>query len=144
VDVPEFVEAVDHARVVAAIRAAEARSAGEICVHVSKAVVEDAYAAAAAHFAEQGMTATREHNAVLIYVAPRSRKLAIVGDAGIHAKCGPGFWRDVAEAMSADFRDGRFTDGLVKGIARAGEVLAAHFPRRRDDANELPDEVTEQ
>jgi uncharacterized membrane protein len=91
------------------------------------------------------MTATRERNGVLIYVAPASRKLAIVGDLGIHERCGAGFWRETAAAMEADFREGRFTEGIVAGVARAGLALATHFPRAAQppDVNELPDEVSE-
>ena len=47
--------------------------------------------------------------------------------------------------MEADFRAGRFTDGIVKGLARTGDALGTHFPRREGvrDVNELKDEVTE-
>ena len=47
--------------------------------------------------------------------------------------------------METDFRAGRFTDGIVKGVARAGEALGTHFPRREGvcDLNELKDEVSE-
>jgi hypothetical protein len=31
--------------------------------------------------------------------------------------------------MSGHFKQGQFTEGLLHGIARAGELLAAHFPR---------------
>jgi putative membrane protein len=69
----------------------------------------------------------------------------VIGDRGIHERCGPGFWSAVAQAVSEDFHAGRFTDGIVKGVARAGDVLAQHFPRAADrpDVNELPDRVSE-
>src|SRR5262249_22322546 len=84
-------------------------------------------------------------NGVLLFVAPRSRSFAVVGDAAIHARLGPEFWHDVAAAMEADFRGGRYTDGIVKGVARVGDALAAHFPRqaRRTDLHALPDEASE-
>lgn len=139
-----FLKRVDHDRIVSAIRTAEASSRGEIRVHASNRVVDDVETEAAAQFDRLGMTATRERNGVLIYVAPRSRRFAVIGDRGIHERCGPGFWSEVAKAMEEDFRHGRFTDGLVKGIERAGEVLAAHFPRAaQPDVNELPDTVSE-
>ena len=42
-------------------------------------------------------------------------------------------------------RDGFYTEGIVNGVARAGEVLAKHFPRsaERADVNELADDVSE-
>ena len=87
------------------------------------------------------MTRTRERNAVLLYVAPRSRTFAIIGDEAVHAKCGEPFWRSIAEAMTTHFLAGNFTEGILHGIDRAGALLAEHFPRRPDDQNELPDAV---
>jgi uncharacterized membrane protein len=142
----DFVGSVDHARVVEAIRSAEARSRAEIRVHVVHGVVDDAQKAAAATFEKLGMTRTAERNGVLILVAPKSRRFAIVGDVGIHEKCGATVWREAAAAMESAFRQGRFTDGLVDGIARAGTALAEHFPRLEGvaDENELSDEVSEE
>jgi uncharacterized membrane protein len=140
-----FLNALDHERIVKAIAQAEACSRAEVRVHVSNQAVTDAPKAAAEQFEKLGMTATAERNGVLIYVAPRSQKFAIIGDSGIHQSCGQSFWQEVAAAMEADFRAGRFTDGIVKGLARTGEALGTHFPRPEGvcDINELKDEVTE-
>jgi uncharacterized membrane protein len=150
-----FLDTLDHDRIVKAIQDAEARSRGEVRVHVSKQAVEDAQPnsssvaavqkAAARQFEALGMTRTAERNGVLLFVAPVSQTFAVIGDEGIHARCGPDFWKDVAAAMETDFRAGRYTDGIVKGVARVGEALATHFPRKEGtaDANELSDEVTE-
>jgi uncharacterized membrane protein len=139
-----FLSRLDHDRIVAAIRAAEDRSRGEVRVHVARKAIEDPQRAAAVLFEKLGMHATGERNGVLLFVAPASQRFAVVGDKGIHEKMGPDFWKDVAAAMEEDFRQGRFTDGIVKGVAKAGDALATHFPRTgRPDVNELPDEVSE-
>ena len=138
-----FLSRLDHDRVVAAIRTAESRSRGEIRVHVAHKAVDDAQRTAAALFEKLGMTATAERSGVLVFVAPASQRFAVVGDKGIHERCGDGFWKDVASAMEEDFRQGRFTDGIVKGVTKAGDALAAHFPSTGPDTNELPDEVSE-
>ena len=140
-----FLGALDHERIVKAIQDAEARSRGEVRVHVSRQAVEDAQPTAARQFEALGMTRTAERNGVLLFVAPVSQTFAVIGDEGIHARCGPDFWKDVAAAMETDFRAGRYTDGIVKGVARVGEALATHFPREEGtaDTNELSDEVTE-
>jgi uncharacterized membrane protein len=78
---------------------------------------------------------------VLIYVAPGARKFAIIGDAGVHAKCGDAFWRDVAAEMTGRFKQGEFTSGILHGIEKAGDLLAQHFPHRPGDMNELPDDI---
>ena len=140
-----FLKTLDNDRIVAAILDAESRSRGEIRVHVTNQPTEDVEAAARARFEKLGMTKTTLRNGVLIYVAPRSQKFAVIGDAGIHERCGPTFWADIAAAMEADFRAGRFTDGIVKGVKEAGDALARYFPRegRTQDVNELLDDVTE-
>jgi uncharacterized membrane protein len=145
VKVKSFLHDVDHDRVVAAIREAETRSSGEIRVHVSGKAVDDPQKAGAAQFESLGMTKTAERNGVLIYIAPKSQNFAVLGDTAIHARCGASFWEDIARAMAEDFRAGRFTDGIVKGVAKAGDALAAQFPRSaaRPDTNELSDSVSE-
>ena len=132
---------IDHARVVAAIGAAEQRTSGEIRVFISREPAEDPVAAGQKQFERLGMTQTAARNGVLIFVAPRSHTFAVLGDQGVHEKCGDSFWRELAAAMTSHFQAGDFTGGLVLGIERAGELLAVHFPRRPDDRNELPDKI---
>ena len=140
----QFVHTLDHDRILAAIREAESRSRGEVRVHVSNQKPDDVQKAAAAQFERLGMTATALRNGVLIYVAPPAQQFAVIGDLAIHERGGPGFWASVAQAMEEDFRAGRFTDGIVKGVARVGEALATHFPRVGEpDENELSDTVTQ-
>jgi uncharacterized membrane protein len=134
---------IDHDRVTAAIAAAEQRTSGEIRVLIAREKAEDPVPAAQKHFERLGMNKTQERNGVLIFVAPRSRTFAIVGDTGIHEKCGDAFWRLVAAEMSAHFKRGEFTEGLVQGIEHAGKLLAENFPRRSDDQNELPNKIEE-
>ncbi len=144
--VSNFHNQIDHERIVAAIRAAEERSRGEIRVHVAHHSVGDAEAAAAAAFTKLGMSGTAERNGVLIYVAPRSQRFAVVGDTAIHGRCGEAFWRGVAATMEQAFREGRFTDGIVEAIGTVGLALAREFPRvaGKRDENELPDAVSEE
>ena len=130
------------ARVLAAIRAAELRTSGEIRVHVERRCEVDAMEAARRWFARLGMDATAERNGILFYVAVSDRKFAVVGDSGIHAKVGEGFWTALRDAMAGEFAKGRHVEGLIRGIAEAGERLAEHFPRGESDRNELPDGIS--
>ncbi len=139
----EFLSQLDHERIVSAIGAAEARTSGEIRVFVQRGQVGDAVAAAQAQFAKLSMQNTRERNGVLIFVAPRVQKFAVVGDEGVHAKCGAEFWQQLVDKMAAHFRQQNFTDAIEMAIRETGDLLAQHFPRRDDDQNELPDAVIE-
>ena len=136
-----FLFRLNSKRVVAAIADAENRTSGEIRIFVSHKKWSDPMAAATAEFDKLGMAATAERNGVLLFIAPRSRNFAIIGDKGIHEKCGPAFWQELASSMSAAFKGGKLTDGLVQVVERTGTLLAEHFPRQVDDRNELPDEI---
>jgi uncharacterized membrane protein len=137
---PRLLE-IDFDRVQTAISSAELGTSGELRVVVSRAVARDPVASAEHEFNRLGMAGTAARNGVLIFVAPRSRTFAIIGDEAIHARCGETFWHEVASAMEAEFRREDFTTGLVLGIDRAGALLAGHFPRGSGDKNELPDRV---
>ena len=98
-------------------------------------------AAAQAQFERLKMQQTKHRNGVLIFVAPVAHKFAVVGDSGVHAKCGDAFWRAVADEMTGRFKKGEFTSGILHAIEKAGDLLAQHFPHNPDDKNELPDDI---
>jgi uncharacterized membrane protein len=123
-----FLNAVDREKILSAIATAEKRTSGEIFVFVSHKNVADALAEATRCFKRFKMDRTALRNDVLIFVAPRSHSFAVVGDVGVHAKCGEGFWNEVVEAMRPRLQHGDFTDALVHGIERVGTLLADHFP----------------
>jgi uncharacterized membrane protein len=139
----EFLEKIDEQAVLYAVREAERGSSGEVRVFVSRRRLRGRDVTKRAHkeFHRLDMDTTEDRNAVLFYVVPRERKFAVIGDEAVHAKCGENFWQETAKMLEADFADGRFTEGLVKGIRRAGELLARHFPKGTDDRNELPDRI---
>jgi uncharacterized membrane protein len=140
----DFLGKLDHDRIVAAIREAEGKSSGEIRVYVQRGELEgDAFDHARKKFAKLGMQATRERNGILIFVAPRAQKFAVIGDEGVHRKCGNEFWQQLVERMRAHFQNESFTDALMEAIEEAGKLLANHFPKTSAPRNELPDEIVE-
>lgn len=138
----EFLKRVDHDRVVDAIKAAEANTSGEIRVFVHRGdLADDPVDCAKKKFTKLHMHKTRERNGVLIFVAPRAQKFAVLGDEAVHARCGEAYWQQLVDQMRTHFQQENFTDALVHGINETGKVLAEHFPRRPDDRNELPDDI---
>jgi uncharacterized membrane protein len=137
----EFLNLIDEAAVLAAVREAEQLSSGEVRVFVSRRRLRGhaAHERACAEFHRLDMDNTDDRNAVLLYVLPRDRAFAVIGDEAVHRKCGQRFWDETAKILEGEFAEGRFTGGLVAGIRRAGSLLAEHFPRRGDDRDELPD-----
>jgi uncharacterized membrane protein len=140
----EFLSKLDHDRIIEAIRGAESKTSGEIRVYIQRGKFEtDPVLLAQKKFQRLGMYKTRERNAVLIFVAPRAHKFAVVGDQAIHEKCGEQFWQHVVDGMRVHFQNEKFSHALTEAVNEVGKVLATHFPRTSANANELPDEIIE-
>lgn len=137
----DFFLTLNEARLREAIAAAEKSTSGEIRVMVSQKIVPDPVAAAQEAFLLQGMQQTRERNAILLFIAPRSQTYAVIGDEGVHTHCGQAFWDELGRKLGAAFASGDFTGGLCQVISETGLLLSRHFPRRPDDQNELHDQV---
>ena len=140
----EFLSQLDHDRIVRAIKEAEAKTSGQIRVFVQRGeFAGDPVMAAQKQFHKLGMQATKERNGILIFVLPRARKFAVIGDEGIHQKCGDEFWQQLVEKMRTHFQKENFTDALVEAIEEAGRILTRHFPKTSGTQNELSDEIVE-
>lgn len=140
----EFMSKLEHDRIVLAIRDAESKTSAEIRVFIQRGKLEgDPLVAAQKRFHHLRMHRTTEHNGVLIFVAPRAHKFAVVGDRGIHERCGQTLWQRLVEQMRENFRHERFTDALVEAIEQAGNSLAEHFPRSAISSDQLPNDVVE-
>ena len=139
----KVIHPTDQQKIVDAIRAAERTTAGEIKVHVEQRCPGgDPLKRATDLFARLGLTKTRDRNAVLIYVATRDRKFAILGDKGIHEEVGSAFWAEAAQRMKVAFARGAFGEGIAGAVQSVGQRLAAKFPRKSDDVNEIDNEIT--
>lgn len=132
---------LDHDKITQAIVLAEQDTSGEIQVVVSRAAVKNAYEAAVKTFERIGLGKTKDRNAILFFIAERSRNFAIIGDSGIHENVREAFWIELKDELASHFKNGAFTEGLCKTIASCGEKLKAYFPRHANDANELSNTV---
>ena len=139
----EFLSKLEHDEIVRAIREAESKTSGQIRVFIQRGKLEgDPLIAAQKKFHRLGMHKARERNAVLIFVAPRAHKFAVVGDKAIHEKCGEELWQRLVDQMREHFRNEKFSHALVEAIEEAGKALAAKFPRT-STSSELSDEIIE-
>ena len=126
-----------------AIQSAETRTSGEIQVHIENHCKGNVLDRAAEVFETLKMYQTKDRNGVLIYLAVLDHRFAILGDAGINSAVPADFWESTKELMASNFRQGKFTQGLIAGIHLAGDQLGAHFPYdRTGDTNELSDDVS--
>lgn len=133
----------ERAAVEAAVAEAEASTSGEIRVVLDRRAFGDPLEEARKAFARLGMQATRDRNAVLVFLALRSRRFAIFGDEGVHRAMGQEGWDHLRDGMTERFQQDDFKGGLVYAVREVGRVLREHFPWREGDINELPDGVEE-
>lgn len=138
----EFFSPEEEEQIVAAIRAAENRTSGEIRVHLENHTDEPNLEHARHIFEKMKMTKTAQRNGVLFYLAIQDHQFSIVGDKGINDKVPAGFWDEIRDTMQEHFRRNQFAEGLSTGIRMAGKALSEYFPRQDDDINELSDEIS--
>lgn len=141
-----FSDGVD-AAIEAAIKAAEARTSGEI-----RFVIETAIDPAAAGrgfapreralevFSQFRVWDTELRNGVLIYVLVADRDVEIVADRGAAASIPAAGWEHAAKIMEDHFRAGRFREGAVAGVEAVAGLLEKHFPARAVNRDELPNQ----
>jgi uncharacterized membrane protein len=140
-----FLNAVQNEKVVKAIGAAEAKTSGEIRVLISHQNPNDVLALANQSFKKLKMDQTPQRNGVLILIAPRVHKFAVVGDTAVHAKCGEAFWQHVVDDMQSHLKNAEYTEALVYAVGKLGDLLAEHFPLMEGiRKNSIPDSVIEQ
>lgn len=125
-----------------AIMSAELDTSGEIRVHIENKCPGDVMDRAAFIFKKLNLQETKLRNGVLIYLAVKNRKFAIIGDKGINQVVPENFWDNAKLLMLNHFRNGDFTKGLSEAITLAGKQLRKHFPHQKDDVNELSDDIS--
>ena len=82
---------------------------------------------------------TEDNAGVLVYLLLADRRVEIVADRGIDARVGATAWETICGAMQREFAAGRYESGMQSGLASISDLLAAHFPARERNPNELPD-----
>ena len=137
-----FLTQEDETEIVEAIRLAEKNTSGEIRVHIEQKTSKVPFDRALEVYYELKMNETQLQNGVLIYLAIADKQFVICGDKGINEVVATDFWDSTKEIMAAQFKQGHFKQGLIDGIAQAGEQLKNYFPWQTDDTNELSNEIS--
>ncbi|MEO6302955.1 MAG: TPM domain-containing protein [Bacteroidia bacterium] len=125
-----------------AITQAELKTSGEIRLHIENFCFGNEITRAGKVFTKLKMHQTKERNGVLIYIATLSRKVAVIGDEGIHQKLGNEFWQKVVNDLISKFKENKKAEALAGCIVECGEQLGKFFPRSSDDTNELTNTIS--
>ncbi len=129
--------------IVKAIDTAEKITSGEIRVHIQSNCKEDVLSEAKKVFHRLKMHKTKERNGVLIFIALKSKRFAILGDCAIHEKVGTDFWNEVSGTMTEQFKKDQIKEGIISSITYIGEKLKKHFPKKSDHKNELSNKISQ-
>lgn len=140
--VEDFLSVMDEQEIVEAILKAETNTSGEIRVHIESHTKLDHYKRAKEVFHLLKMDNTKQENGVLLYVAVDDRKFSICGDKGIDNVVPEDFWDTTKDIIQSHFKKGKFKDGILEGVLKAGNELEKHFPWKHGDTNELSNEVS--
>jgi len=141
-NVKNFFTEKDEQKIKQAIMNAELDTSGEIRIHIDNTCPGDAKDQAAFIFDKLKMQNTKNRNGVLIYLAVKNRKFAIIGDQGINNIVPENFWNNIKNIMLNHFRNDQFVEGICSAVITTGNQLKKHFPYQKDDVNELPDDIS--
>ncbi len=136
----------DFLRISNKIKEAEKSTSGEIRVSIKEEIPflkrnKTIKELAEEEFFRLNMDKTRDKTGILLFIVLGERKFYILADEGINEKVTPDTWGRIRSLMEDEFRNGRFTLGIIKGVEEIGKVLSQHFPIKPDDTNELSDRV---
>ena len=134
---------VDKQQLEQGIAALEAKTSAELRIFIERKTPQKrpALERALELFYQLEMQATQGRNGVLIYLAYKDHQCAIIGDQGIDQFVDQTFWQQRVAQMTAEFKQGEYTRGILAAMETIGDELAAHFPIQPDDVNELDNEV---
>lgn len=138
----KFISKEEQELIVKAIEAAELNTSGEIRVHIESICNGDPVSRAVIVFNKLKMFNTKERNGVLIYLAWKSQKFAIIGDSGINEKVQDNFWDTEKELLLNNLKEGKAAQGIAAAITMAGENLKKYFSYQSDDINEQSNEIS--
>jgi uncharacterized membrane protein len=137
----DFLTTEQEQEVVEAIRAAEARTSGEIRVVITSRWILRPERCARRLFDQLGMERTRHRNGALIVLFARRRRFVVLGDDALEEIIRPQGWQEISAEMSALLREGRKVEALIGVIRRLGATMAAHWPPDASNPDELPNAV---
>jgi len=103
----------------------------------SREIEDEVSEAAVTTFFREGLYRTRDETGILIFVSVFEHKVWVLADRGINAKVAPERWQAVVDHITAGIRSKRQGRAICEAVADVGGILAAHFPRRADDTDEL-------
>jgi len=93
------------------------------------------------HFMESGVYNTRDRTGILIFISLLEKRVELIADSGIAAKISQEKWNNIIEIIISGIKKGELTLNLNNAIRECGALLQEFFPIKKDDTNELSNEI---
>lgn len=84
---------------------------------------------------------TVDRTGILIYISLFERRVRVVADKGISDKVTQADWDEVVMLIINGIKTGKQADTILTAVDRCASMLAAHFPIKANDRNELSNKV---
>jgi putative membrane protein len=88
-------------------------------------------------FHEEGVTATKERDGILLYVSLLEGACEVVADQGIEGKVPRARWNEICHALG-DPALPAFPARFIEAIGKVGAVLAESFPPGEENPDDIP------
>lgn len=95
------------------------------------------------NFHNLGLNKTKTKAAIMFYVSLDEKYVAIITDSAIKAKLDDRYWEEIVAFFIKDVKEDKLADGYIRAIGSCGKILIEKFPIKKDDINELSNEVIE-
>ncbi len=102
---------------------------------------EEVEEAAIQSFYHRNINLTVDHTGILIYISLFERHVRVIADQGINAKVDRDVWQEIVGIIVRGIKSKGQVAAIGAAVDRCAAILAAHFPLKPDDRNELGNEV---
>ncbi len=102
-----------------------------------KQVEKEVQKSALAAFYQERLYKTRDNNGILLYISVLEKKVWILADTSINEKIDQEEWDNIIAELTATLKDGDRCEAICRAIQQIGNILASHFPYKKDDTDEL-------
>ncbi len=103
----------------------------------TKEIEAEVKEAAFTAFFKEGLYRTRDATGVLVLISVFERWVCVLADRGINERLTPDVWEKVVASIVNGIKKHRQAEAICEGIGKIGHILAAHFPIKPDDTDEL-------
>ena len=144
--ISEFLSEKDLEDISLTIRDIEKNTSGEIrvCLKRKRGYLEKEFSPreiALKEFTGLKMHQTKDRTGVMFFVLFEENKFEVIADEGINSKIPEDVWNLFSDEIKKNFSNKKYCEGIKNILRKIGDYLINEFPAKKDNINELPDDV---